>query len=477
MDHGCLPPWEVANLPEPLPFSFRNALRTIGPGAILLVGSIGGGEWIVGPLMAVTYGPGILWIATVGVFLQMVLNLEAIRYTLYTGEPILTGIQRLHPGSRLWAPFYIAAGIAQLATPALALGCANVLFAAIAGHLADESGNDARLLLWLSYGILLLTVVLLLSGKSIERMLERISWVMVVLIFGFLVIANLLVVPLPDWGRTIAGFALPRPMPADMDMMLLALFASTAGSGGLGNLAISNLFRDKGFGMGAYMGGIGGMLAEGHAELAPVGKIFPVTTQNLASWGHWWKYALVDQSLLWAGGCLLGMFLNVNLAMALIPPGTELSGYAAGAFQAKYLAAQFGPAMWFFCLMNGFWILFSTQLGNTDSLTRTVSDICWSAWPRLQRLSSSRLYALLLAIFIVWGIVTLAIGEHALSLFKVLGIMASPIMAVAGLQILRVNNRFLPPEIRPPLWRKVALFLCSATYGMIATGLVISYFK
>ena len=35
---------------------------------------------------------------------------------------------------------------------------------------------------------------------------------------------------------------------------------------------------------------------------------------------HWWKYALADLSGLWAGGCLIGMFLNVNLALALVTP-------------------------------------------------------------------------------------------------------------------------------------------------------------
>lgn len=86
-DHGALPAWRTADLPEPLPFSLGNVLRTIGPGAILLAAAIGGGEWIVGPLMAVKYGPAILWIATTGIIIQSLFNLEAVRYTLYTGEP------------------------------------------------------------------------------------------------------------------------------------------------------------------------------------------------------------------------------------------------------------------------------------------------------------------------------------------------------------------------------------------------------
>jgi len=47
-DHGCLPDWQMGDLPEPLPFTIRNIFRTIGPGAILLAGSIGGGEWTMG---------------------------------------------------------------------------------------------------------------------------------------------------------------------------------------------------------------------------------------------------------------------------------------------------------------------------------------------------------------------------------------------------------------------------------------------
>lgn len=46
-DHGELPRWNVADLPAPPPFGVRNALRVIGPGAIMAATSIGGanGSW------------------------------------------------------------------------------------------------------------------------------------------------------------------------------------------------------------------------------------------------------------------------------------------------------------------------------------------------------------------------------------------------------------------------------------------------
>ena len=195
-DHGCLPNWGTGDLPEPLPFTIRNIFRTIGPGAILLAGSIGGGEWIVGPLTTVRYGTEILWVATAGIFLQMIFNLEAVRYTLYTGEPVLTGIMRLNPGSKFWGAFYILIGIIQLATPALALGCANVLFTAYSNEMPKSNGSDGSTVMWIAYGVLALTIVLLLSGKSIERVLEKLSWAMIIFIFVFLTTVNVLFVPL-----------------------------------------------------------------------------------------------------------------------------------------------------------------------------------------------------------------------------------------------------------------------------------------
>lgn len=462
VDHGCLPPWRKADLPEPLPFSLGSTLRTIGPGAILLAAAIGGGEWIVGPTMAVNYGPTILWIATTAIILQSLFNLEAVRYTLYTGEPIITGFMRLSPGPRLWGTFYVAIGIAQLATPALAAGCASVLVAAWIG---DNPTKADRLAIGIVASVfILVTVVLLQAGKSIERVLEKLSWMMVAFIFTFLLIVNFFFVPASVWSSTLKGFLMPSRLPADVNLVLLASFISTAGSGGLGNLTISNWFRDKGFGMGRHMGGIGSALREGHVELQPIGCIFPVTSSNLGRWKTWWRYAVIDQALLWAGGCFLGMLLNVNLVLAIIPQGLQFDGYAAGTYQAKYMASALWSGFWWLALINGFWILYSTHLGNTDCLVRTTVDTLWSASPKWQRWPASKLYAVILALLTVWALISVHFGS-VLALFTVLAVIANPIMAIAAVQILLVNRRFLPKAIQPHPWRQAALVLCALVYG------------
>ena len=464
-DHGSLPPWGKDDLPEPPAFSGRNLFRVIGPGAILLVGSTGGGEWLVGPAVGVQYGVSVFWVVTIAVVLQVVLNLELLRYTLYTGEPMITGIMRLSPGSRVWATVYSIFGVATLGLPSLAAASAAVLFAAFAGHMPSDS--DADVLAFVSYGVIALGVGILLFGKTIERMLEHVSWFMLVFIFLFLGIVNVFFVPLSNWSTTFWGFFQFGQIPEGIDIVLLGALASSAGAGGIGNLVISNWARDKGFGMGAKVGAIGSAFGRQQITLSGTGKIFPVTTENLRRWKVWWKYVKADQVWLWGTGAFLGMFLNVNLTTAIIPPGSDLAGPAAGAYQAEYMARNLWSGFWLLALLNGFWVLFSTHLANTDVLIRTVTDMIWAGSPRVRawrRGNVSSIYYTALFVFTAWGLSAINWGT-AMALFKVGANIGGLILGVAGFQVLRVNTRFLPRELQPPLWRKLALAACSVFYG------------
>ena len=97
-----------------------------------------------GPAIGVQYGLGLFRIATIAVSLQVVFNLEAIRYTLCTGEPIITGFMRLKPSSRFWGTLYALLTAAQLGLPSVVGGCAAVLFAAFAGRIPETSGAPLR---------------------------------------------------------------------------------------------------------------------------------------------------------------------------------------------------------------------------------------------------------------------------------------------------------------------------------------------
>ena len=498
---GTLPPWQQAELPEPLPFSFRNSFRVIGPGAIMLAASIGGGEWLVGPATVILHGPSVLWIATVAIVLQLIFNLEGIRYTLYTGEPAITGIMRLKPGCRVWGGAYVLLTAMQLGVPALAPATAVTVFGMMMDRVpvaapsdkelreagqekkGDESEayskllqererakTDRSIVLKITYGIIVVTLLILMFGGTIERMLEWASWFMIAYIFVFLIAVNVWFVPLEVWSKTLRGFFSFGIWPQGVEPLLLATFFATAGSGGIGNLTISNWIRDKGFGMGAQVGAIPSAVGAKEIRLSHGGKVFAITADNLRRWHIWWRYVVLDQVWLWALGCFLGMFLNVNLAQAIIKHGTDLSKIGAGAFQAQYMAEHFWKGLWILGLLNGFWILFSTQLGNTDVLVRTITDTLWTASRRVRSWREgqiARVYYSLLLIFSAWGLIAVHFGT-AMTLFQYLGTMAGVVMSIAGVQLYLVNTRLLPVALRPSWWRQAALLTCSAAYAAMS---------
>jgi len=114
---GKLAPWGVADLPAPPAYSIKNAIRIAGAGAIILGGAIGSGEWLIGPAVTAQFTASLLWVATLSILLQWVFNEECCRYTLYTGEPIISGMMRTQPGPRFWGWTYSILGFLQLGWP------------------------------------------------------------------------------------------------------------------------------------------------------------------------------------------------------------------------------------------------------------------------------------------------------------------------------------------------------------------------
>jgi len=475
--HGELPPWEVSDLPAPPPFGLRGLARVIGPGAVMAATSIGGGEWLVGPAAAVKYSSSIFLIVTVAIILQVSFNLEAVRYTLYTGEPIYGGIMRLKPGAKFWAGFYTLIGFFQLGWPALAGSAAATLLSAWLGRVPEAGDRETQA--WITTGLILVIVLILSFGGTIERMLEYFAWTMLAVVFGFLIFVNVAYVPFSHWAETFTGFFSFSGLPRPIDWGLIGALAATAGSGGLGNLTVTNWVRDKGFGMGAKVGAIPSAVGGVQIQLSHVGMVFPTTAENLARWREWMRYVHVDQIWVWGMFCFLGMFLNVNLATYLVPRGTDLQGLAAGAYQAKYLAERIWPGFWFVTLFNGFWILFKTQLGNTDILVRTVTDALWMSSGKLRvwRGGSIRaIYYGILGVFSLWGVLAIRVASP-MKLFTILANVAGLVLVIAGVQIFLVNRRFLPRAVRPPLWRELLLLVCSAFYAFFTFFVVRNLFQ
>jgi len=471
---GIGPPLTVADLPAPPPMTWRNVLRIIGPSAIVLGVAIGSGEWLIGPSLTVQYGPALLWIATVSILFQTILNLEMVRYTMYAGEPIFVGMARLRPGSRFWGTLLVVISFLERAWPGWAFTAATAVAVLVLRRLAGP--GDSTLIIVIGAILLLVCVGIVSVGGIIEKTLEIVQWILVALIIVFLVGINLLVSPGSAWVQTLVGFFEFGSWPKGASMVLIAALAGYAGAGGLNNTTISNYYRDKGFGMGQVVGAIPAVVGGKKISVSPVGKLFRPTSENLNRWRVWRRFALIDIWLIFTVGAFLGMWLTNVLAVAIIPKGTKLAPWSIAAYQSDALRNVVGPLGWYLPILAGFWILFSTQLGSVDMFTRTVTDILWFTSPGIRSWSKERIgkvYYTVLAMLVGWALAAfiLSFGLKVQPLFLILlaANMSNVVLALTGVVTLYLNHKYMPKEIRPGWFTIMLLVLGILFWATFAT--------
>ena len=379
-----LPAWQQGDLPHPPASSFRNAVRVIGLGTILLGVSLGAGDWLLGPAVAVTHGPSLLWVCTLSVILQALLNTEMARYTLATGESIFVGFMRTPPGPRFWAWIYAFLHLVQLGWPGWAAAGGSALAGLFLGR--TPRGDDRDVVLALGYVVFLTSVAIALPGARAQHRIERAEWLMMGWVLVFLLGVGLAFVPEDIWIRVAAGFVSPllgQPLlPATVDWVLLAAFAAYSGAGGVINATLTQWLRDRGFGMAGTIALTPTAMGAASVPLAREGAIFPPTEPNLAKWREWWYYLRADLWFLWTPGCLIGMALPVLLAVAFVPSQTDVRGLGVATGLARALGQRFGPIFWILTLLTGLWILLSAQLGITSGFARSVTEILWTSGAR-----------------------------------------------------------------------------------------------
>lgn len=461
---GALPRWGTARLPAPPPFTPRNVLATIGPGVIGLGLAVGSGEWLLGPSVIVTYGPELLWITTVAVVLQACLNVEMARYTLYTGEPMMTGYMRTWPGPTFWGWTYSVLSFLQYGWPGWALASATATAAVVLGRMPTAA--DAGTVIALGYVTFGVCFAIVLLGRKVERTLELAVWAMLICIVAYLLLVDLLTVSGATWRRVATGFLSIGRVPEGADWTLIGAFAAYSGLGGVSNVFITNWMRDKGYGMAATVGYIPGAFGP-KTTLAAAGNVFPFNPEAHARWRQWCRYVWVDQWGVFAVGSVAGMALTALLTLEYVPAGSAIEGWAVANLQAKAMAAVHGPLFWYLTLACGFWILFSTQLGVVDGLPRLTTDMLWSGSERVRRWSSEdvrRVYYGVLGIFAVWGCIGLHLAQP-LTLIKIGANIAGFNLVLCSLHTLIVNRRVVPPALRASRLQEAGVVACALFYG------------
>jgi hypothetical protein len=467
-----LEPWRRETLPVPPRPVGLGWFSAVGPGVIALGASIGSGEFLLGPAAFVKYGLALLWIVGIAALLQTVFNLELMRYTMATGEPAFTGFMRTKPRSTFWAWFYAILYFLQMGWPGWAGAAAGAVFFLFRRELPGPA--HANVVYAIGVGLFLICGSVLLIGKRIERTLEYLNWVLVAAILGGLGLLAVLFVPLDTWVSALAGlFGYDRAakqfefVPAGADFVLLGAVAAYSGAGGVINITLSNWARDKGYGMSSAVGYIPAAVGGKKVALAHTGATFEPTPDNLSRWSGWWRIVRVDQWLIYFTGALLGMLLPALLYVTFVPSGTEIRGLGIAAALAQAVAAQKGALFGGMIAVMGVWILFKTQLDILEGMTRAITDILWTGSKRIRAWGTGDVrivYYSVLVVVLIWGILALRLTQPIV-LLQVSANMGGIVFIISGLHLLYVNTTLLPVELRPSLWRRIALVALSVFYA------------
>jgi hypothetical protein len=389
------PPLAVDDLPEPEEvFRARRIGRkeiitlVIGPSLIALGLSIGSGEWLLAPLAIGQNGwTGIGFVALVSILLQAFYNMEIGRYVIATGEVPSIGFGRVPPGFLFWTTLAILLFYLAFITGGWAAGAGDALFTFITGHVPGADDRTASR--WLAVALMATVFVITLFGRKISRTMELTNWVLVVFILGTLIIAAIVLVPLAAWGDGIVGMFRPALPPEGVDATDLGAVAGFAAMASGLNYVFMNYYRDKGYGMGARAGYIPALLSRGEEhQVAVVGTTFRDTPENATRWRRWWRFLIIEMWIVFVPGALIGILMpGILVSHVLSQTGTEPTRASMPTYVAAQLEQMGEPRIWYWwALLVGFLILFSTQLVVFEMLVRNMVDALYGSSAGFRRI-------------------------------------------------------------------------------------------
>ena len=152
-----------------------------------------------------------------------------------------------------------------------------------------------------------------------------------------------------------AGIFSQRPqLPQGVDGLMLGALVGCSAYGGFGNNAITNWYRDKGYGMGAKVGYIPAAIGGKTIHVSPKGMAAMPTEKNISSWKGWLKLLNIDQWGVFYVGAMIGMFLPGILYVGVLPHGEALPSWGIAVSSASGLITKLGSFGWFLALFFGF---------------------------------------------------------------------------------------------------------------------------
>ncbi|MFN9370315.1 MAG: Nramp family divalent metal transporter, partial [Planctomycetaceae bacterium] len=342
---------------------------------------------------------------------------------------------------------------------------------------------------WIAIGTLVLIGLVLTSSPVVYNTVERLqSWLVLLIVVCACVLGVLFIQPYAITALLRGSLSLgemPGPESGLEQMALLGALAF-AGAGGTMNLGQSNFIKDKGYGMGKYIGRITSPITGNEEAIADVGYHFKHTPENMRRWRDWWRAANLEHFFSFFLTCVACLVLLALLAYSLfydaegqIRPeaanfGEDLNFIwgEANLIEAGFsnpLLGKFFRTMFF---VMGMALLLTTELGVLDATVRISTDILKVNFLRNNdSWSQSRLYFVLLWTEIAIGAAILLAGEYypqfrqPMFLLKTSAAMNGGVMFIYTVILLYLNNKILSRSLSMTPLRFLAMVWGCGFFG------------
>ncbi|HRI05371.1 MAG TPA: Nramp family divalent metal transporter [Candidatus Dojkabacteria bacterium] len=428
----------------------RVTIKDLGASLVTLGMGLGSGEFILWPMLTVSYGYGILWGALVGISMQLVLISELQRYTSVSGEDIVTGSRRIHP---LLPLVLLIASVLGFGWPGFTSSASTLLIDAYPSITIDPT--------ILAILFLIVCALILVVGKNAYAKLEPLQTAIVV--FSFLIIIYLAskffdfeaVLSFTQGFLTNDGRGLSLPDNISFATYLGAI--AYAGTGGILILSQSFYSIEEQHGMTQYVP---------HFSLKKKSSdVDIVASEDSESVSHFRKLRgfQVGENVIffWLLG-IITIFALSFLARQLLSGYDILPGSLDFLkLEAFEIGSQFGDSFSKAFLLIGVFALLSVQIGVYDITARVAVMVLRS----IVGIAAGRLYTIAVIVQLLMGIVIfMFISSEPVWLLVTGAVINALCMSLISLVAFILNRKYIPGGYRPNSIVSSLLLLFSAIY-------------